>query len=522
MNESLHICMVCHLRPSDHYCDCKHIYTYVCSGCMVTHSQEPEQHNFKSYNSSQSSRVLNVRNHEAPQSPPRRESQPASSNEYCTICHTQPAVLICFCQAAHVCLCRDCVPAHQLKYESDMHQTIPIREKERANRPGYLESLSRRKFRLNQRKLQLRANVDRISSCVADVTQKCQLLVDQLLQYRDSLISQLTKAREDLEALFQVAETEADNNLFDEGYRANDLVASMLLADDEQSLESTFFEFFLHFDQSAVPTVFELHFEVSGVNQTLMGNALQVPWFTSNSLKLWDPERRAWGAPWTFAKTFIDNHSSVVGLPDGSWLASGSTTAITQVLQVDPVRKSIQPFASLRTPRFGHGLLSWKNFVYAFGGYDLKSSERIRLSAEAREWESLPDMTFQRRFFNPSAHGHTVYLCGGDGTNTVETFDTIAKRFEILRGLELPHKTNTCSVVYKGKLIIFQDDKMVKWQLGSTDRPEIVKKKITDSSYCFSSVGGLLSDSHLYIAMFYKKTLVQVDLASLTGAKISI
>lgn len=332
-----------------------------------------------------------------------------------------------------------------------------------------------KKLKLAQRKLELRTNVENMSRCMDSLREKCSILMDQLTTYRDKLIADLSHAKEDLEALIVSAEREAEECLYEDSSRPMQEMTRILLEEGD-SLEELFFSYQFHYQPEGLYSALQLNYEVP--IKTKKGNVMQVPWLTATSLRLYDLERNSWKAPWTFPKTFIDKYTCAVYLPDGKLLVSGSNPATHEVLKLDPTAQVIQPFSPMRAARTGHGIIVWKGCVYAFGGMSLRTCEKIGISMDGGRWELLPDMGFARQFFNPAAHGAAIYLCGGN-TNTVEVFDTTLNRFTLLRDLELPQDSDTLAVIMKGILYVFQKKRVLKWKIGSTDRPEIKKKSAT-------------------------------------------
>ena len=352
---------------------------------------------------------------------------------------------------------------------------VPIRYKMRLNQPGYLEGVFHKKLKLAQRKVELKVNVENMTRCMDNLREKCAILIDQLTAYRDKLLADLTQAKEELEALIASAEREAEECLYEDNGRPMQEMTKILLEEGD-SLEEMFFSYQFHFQPEGLYSALQLNYEVP--IKTQQGNMTLVPWLTATSLRLYDPERNSWKAPWTFPKTFIDKYSCAVYLPDGKLLVSGSNPATQEVLKLDPIAQVIQPFSPMRTARTGHGVIVWKGFAYAFGGMNLRTCEKIGISLDCGRWELLPDMGSVRQFFNPAAHGALIYLCGGN-TNTVEVFDTALERFTLLRDLELPQESDTLAVIVKGTLHVFQKKRVFIWKIGSTNRPEIKKKSAT-------------------------------------------
>ena len=457
MSNFIQVCSACNRAPPEGFCECHPERIYLCSNCIGGHFKQPTRspHNYKPLASSEAP-LLGI-------------------NENCVMCDQTMAELVCCCKHIFTSMCRGCTSNHVSKSPGEMHAMVPIRFKTRLNQPGYLEGVFHRKLRLAQRKAELRVNTEHMSRCMDDLREKCSLLITQLTSYRDKLLTELTQAKEDLDALISAAEREAEECLYEEGNKPMQEITKILLEEGD-SLEEVFFSYQLHFQPEGLYSALQLNYEVP--IKTQQGNVRLIPWLTATSLRLYDPERGGWKAPWTFPKTFIDKYSSAVYLPDGQLLVSGSNPATTEVLKLDPADQVLHHFSPMRTARTGHGVIVWKGVVYVFGGMNLKTCEKVGVSVEGGRWESLPDMVENRQFFNPAGHGRQIYLCGGN-THTIEVFDTAAERFSLLRDIDLPQESDTFAVIVKGTLHVFQKKRTFVWKLGSASRPEIKKKSAT-------------------------------------------
>lgn len=452
------VCSLCH-SASEGYCECQPQRVYLCRSCIAHHLKQssPSPHSYQ---------------------PLRVERCPSLTvNENCSICNMTMADSICCCQHIFTRLCRGCATFHVSKAPAELHVMVPIKYMARLNQPGYLEGIIHKKMRLGQRKAELRVNSENMTRCMDEFNHKCTILIEQLTTYRDQLLTTISQAKDDLDNLISAAEKEADECLYDDNPGHMHEMAALLLAENGDSLQDVFFNYALHFHPEGLYSAILLNFEVPF--QTPQGAVTQIPWLTNTSLRLYDPERSTWKSPWSFPKSFIDKYSSAAYLPDGQLLVTGSNPATTEVIKLNPADCTILHCSPLRVPRCGHGLIVWKGLAYVFGGMDLKSGEKISVRVENGRWDPLPDMGFQRQFFNPAGHGGQIYLCGGGETNTIEVYDTLSERFTLLRDVELPQKSDTFATILKGTLIVFQKRRIFTWTIGSSKRPEIVKKSAT-------------------------------------------
>lgn len=351
---------------------------------------------------------------------------------------------------------------------------VPISYRNRISDSSFLQNLAKKQARLESRKAEMLINLQRLEVCEAEFVSKCTQTLSQLEAYRSSTLAALQQAKDSLTQLMATAIREADFHLCEDTYTPGNSLVADLLSDTYPHLDKRLFTYHLGFDPEALSLALQLNFDLN----KLQDAHLHVPWITNKSMRLFDSRAQTWGPLWTFSKIFSDENSSILPLSDDSFLLSGSSPAPTQVLRLRPSDHTITPVASFHIGRVGHGMLCWKGTACAFGGYDLRECEQLVLSAP-QVWTPLGDMQYCRKFFNPCAYGFSVYLCGGDGTNTVEVFDGLSRRFTVMP-LTLPCSSNSLATVWQGTLFIFQPDYITRWVLGSTS-PEVIQKRLVDS-----------------------------------------
>lgn len=115
--------------------------------------------------------------------------------------------------------------------------------------------------------------------------------------------------------------------------------------------------------------------------------------------------------------------------------------------------------------------------VYCSSGKPMTPSQFVKSrTGEMRvgdEWKTLAGKMAQGRYsFTPAAHADFVYLCGGEGATTVESFDIV--RGEFLRPLEvlLPQATQSLSYVHLGRLTTLLSNFQVVIDLPSQSAKE--------------------------------------------------
>jgi len=436
------VCSNCRSAFPVEICECRGCLTYLCENCLHPHLQTAGPHVRK-----------------------------LVARQLCAC--SAPAELLCCCFKRLPPLCYPCLELHKVAWPDELHVLVPIVYRSRVSDSSFIQNLAKKQTKLESRKAEMRINLQRLEVCETEFVSKCAQILSHLESYRSSTLAALHQAKDSLTQMIATAIRETDFCLCEETYTPRDSLVAALLS-DTGSLAKHLFTYHLHLDPEALSLALQLNFDLV----TPQTAPLQVPWITNKSMRLFDSGTQTWGQLWTFSKVFADENSCILPLPDDSFMVSGSSSAPTQVIGLRFSDHTITPFASFHIGRVGHGMLCWKGLACAFGGYDLRACEQLDLSAP-QAWTSLGDMHYCRRFFNPCAYGTSVYLCGGDGTNTVEVFDGVARRFTVL-SLTLPYSSNTLATVWQGTLFVFQHGYVTRWVLGSAS-PEVTKKCLVDS-----------------------------------------
>ena len=481
------LCSLCRNEWAAWRCECQVSPTFLCGTCLPLHRQNSGSHDLEHF------------------------------AQLCVLC-AGASTLVCCCTPQRTLLCEDCLQSHKAQHPQELHVAVPLSIKTQLNQAEFLKVLAQKQHRLETRKAELFVNLQRLEVCEAEFLRRSEELERKLQTYKNSTLQALQSAKESLTRHLQQAVQEADLHVSDDNYTPSDELVAALRSDS--SLERSLFAYHLLFDSEALSLALQLNFEL----KSLQFPDLQIPWITNKSLRLYDTAEQTWGPLWTFSKIFASEHSSVLPLPDGAFLVSGSSSAVTEVLCLRPSSKTLTVFPRFRVARMGHGMLWWRERACAFGGYDVRACEQLNLKS-SEGWTSLGDMIYSRKFFNPCAFGQLAYLCGGDSTNTVETLDGVSLRFSLLP-FTLPCASNSLTSIWQGSLYVFQEDFVVRWVLGAAV-PEVSRRRLVDaryevSSYCFSSVGGVQQGQYLYAVLYYKKLFVRIDLAELSSVRVSL
>eukprot|EP00816_Leptocylindrus_hargravesii_P002373 CAMPEP_0196802000 /NCGR_PEP_ID=MMETSP1362-20130617/1741_1 /TAXON_ID=163516 /ORGANISM="Leptocylindrus danicus, Strain CCMP1856" /LENGTH=270 /DNA_ID=CAMNT_0042173197 /DNA_START=30 /DNA_END=839 /DNA_ORIENTATION=+ len=120
-----------------------------------------------------------------------------------------------------------------------------------------------------------------------------------------------------------------------------------------------------------------------------------------------------------------DEYVYVIGGYDGR-------RAVNMVYRLCLKSEKWTTMAPMGTPRRYFAAILKDGYIYVFGGtnddgamyYDLSSTERYSIANNI--WENLPDMPKGPRFGHcaVTTRGSEIYIVGGDGTRSVDVFDT--------------------------------------------------------------------------------------------------
>ena len=163
---------------------------------------------------------------------------------------------------------------------------------------------------------------------------------------------------------------------------------------------------------------------------------------------------------------------------------------------------------SMNATRSFHGIIYFDKTVYVFGGNSasgrLKSCEKFDF--ERSQWIYLPNMTQARSNFTVCANKFKIFLVGGCGANTIESFDPVEQLFSKIN-LSLPYPSYwTMGGCINENLIIFQGNIILNANVVNC----------TSSRFVVENSGGWWSEMPIYhfrenFYFFKKNTLVAYD-----------
>ena len=149
---------------------------------------------------------------------------------------------------------------------------------------------------------------------------------------------------------------------------------------------------------------------------------------------------------------FLSNSSYTLLPSDSLIVCGGSSHQCT--LYPDHILKiaflvhftgEIEDLPDMKYPRNNSGIIFWQDKIHIFGSFHGKKRTTSEYF-DGNNWKITGNMHYPRSFFTPVAW-KTLFLCGGETTGTIESFDGL--NFDLLP-LLLPEKCSTLTC-FNGK-----------------------------------------------------------------------
>jgi hypothetical protein len=290
----------------------------------------------------------------------------------------------------------------------------------------------------------------------------CDELIAKVEERRKAGKEEMNNLRERLICMKNEATEEVETNFFDEEFVPRLPMSRMLMG----SAPIKMFDFAIRKGPvfAALSDLYHVSHEATYPVQQL------IPYITRSFIAIFDCSNETWGEAHPLSlETAINHNSSAVLMEDGLvFVCSGSNPPSSHAYEIRPSTGQVDNKPDMHIPRYSPGIIEAYKSIYVFGGFRarrLTASERF--SREGNVWLDLPDMIAGRDCFNPCLQGNVIYLCGGRGTDSVETFDVVSERFR-KTGIALPGRgMNATSAIVEDQLIVIQPGKMTRWSLDT-------------------------------------------------------
>jgi hypothetical protein len=168
----------------------------------------------------------------------------------------------------------------------------------------------------------------------------------------------------------------------------------------------------------------------------------------------------------------------------------------------------VEKAANMIFSRCSHGVVSCGKYIYAMGGVSGKMvKECERFSLENKEWKKVGGLIIGREYPGICVHSQTIYLCGGTGIESIETFNPRNFKFTLL-SIRLPTPGKCCLFPYDDTIFVLQRNRVFKLEANRKILSQ-VEDEIEDKSY-WSPCEPLVTADYGYFCTeneFYKLSL---------------
>jgi hypothetical protein len=207
----------------------------------------------------------------------------------------------------------------------------------------------------------------------------------------------------------------------------------------------------------------------------------------------------------------FEDGGSFIQIDRHTLLCLGANPASTSVYALGLPSLQLTSLQPLRTPRAAAGVATAADFMYVFGGVNLKSCEKYRVAAG--QCLPLGSMREERCHFTPCTFQSLIYLPCPRTTLCIETFSPEAEAFHVLP-VFLPSQMleiDSISFVANGELCILTDNKqMGRWKIQS----EREFSCTTTTKMCWSTQSPVIFNSFVLILSYGR--VVKFSLESYT------
>ena len=199
--------------------------------------------------------------------------------------------------------------------------------------------------------------------------------------------------------------------------------------------------------------------------------ARHLPILRPGSLQFLDPTTHSIKPGISFQSDLKNVYScAAVLLPGPRLLVCGGTAPLVLLVLSAGEMVGMMP---MLVHRAFHSLAAYKHTVYAIGGTEDRSAEKLDIEPDGglyeRKWRQTTDSISEHSACQPCVHKHLIYLCGGN-TDACETFDPATETYTLLP-LVLPESLYGCVTFCSGSDLLAITPKYVtKWQPGKKAR----------------------------------------------------
>lgn len=205
----------------------------------------------------------------------------------------------------------------------------------------------------------------------------------------------------------------------------------------------------------------------------------------------------------TFENEYFYSNSCSSISEDGKLIMTGgqfNNSAKKYVFIYNLYEKFSERAPKMINRRYNHSQVSLANYVYVIGGRnseELMDCERFNLLN--KKWQKIGNLNYPREGSASCVHSTRIFVAGGIGVDSIETFNTISKKFSLIR-VKLPSIGKCCLFPYNTSILMFKDTKVIELTPTKMVSKEI--SELPDNEYWTSCDPVITTDYIYFISKF--------------------
>ena len=134
-----------------------------------------------------------------------------------------------------------------------------------------------------------------------------------------------------------------------------------------------------------------------------------------------------------------------------------------QTLTIDPLTGRTFVGNLMHVGRYHHAAVFVGQFLYVMGGSNgvpIKECEKYNISTNT--WQKAGNLNVAREYLAACMHRGRIYVAGGEGADSIETYNTVSNKFSLLR-VRLPGVSQTFMASVDDQILIFHKKKVISF-----------------------------------------------------------
>jgi hypothetical protein len=425
-----------------------------------------------------------------------------------------------------------------MKNMTKVHILLPIKARKHIRTPGYLERLRRRQISLENGLKEANMNMQTIDKCVSELTTRIEATLAVIQKYKQDQFAEIQRIKAALERTIAEARKEVEDHIYEDMYEPREAVAKAMW--DFQPGALVLFSYVpvgqyqVNISNEGPKLPSKPVIPLAQVNLTTNATPTSTPkdqsprsaasvdvpstsallHLSSSNLSYYNLSTHSFGRAVSLQPQIATSQmSSATLLPSGKVFVCGRENPYSnQAFEIDPQTGISIALPSMRTPRFAHAVLAYKNSIFALGGSGstgfLKSCEKFVYTNQ--QWTGLSDMITARDFFNPCQMRQFVFVLGGRNTNNCEKYDIGNDMFADLR-VKLPVAGHSVAVMIENStIVVLQSGTVSRWTLGNAEVAVTRNKAVPGTIW--GNMGPVRVGRDIYIPQFYQAKVLKITI----------